>query len=495
MFVISSLNIVIYVIIYTYHKVNGANHTNKSIANCPLREYCKSDHSSVGIVTCSNFSNFSRLNFESSQNCTWTTKCVELNFESNGLILDSSLNLSSLFGHLERPANDERIRIQFEHLRGFELSAPMSHSNQTTKYGSSKFTIYVDKSNFTFFHNGKPLDCESSSSIFSSIFNSLSNADFVLYATNDFSRHLCPSIFANSQIDQLHLVGMSNASTNRNYLKFDNNKHTHGIGAQISVLVIEKCVNLSLNEEILNERVFGSLRSIEIYSELVSIGQNLLAPLRHLRKIVISMQHMRSFFNRGLRWLLDMNADLEADPADLNELIKMRDRIITVELYSELTLDVIFPDEDFCTYAELTFRNLVNVVFGFPVNDSTNNVIYNYLTRYSDYFKIALSNSLPNSDISSVETHLNGLYEAKEERFQFFDRSYDCVNSTYVLATTNQSTYSMSPATTPITTTTQTNTFTKFSSTSIVSTNDCSLSKQHFFPYLFLVICYLVVNI
>ncbi|RNA39795.1 hypothetical protein BpHYR1_034391 [Brachionus plicatilis] len=152
-------------------------------------------------------------------------------------------------------------------------------------------------------------------------------------------------------------------STDR-YFVFENNLCSRGLiekkRVRINQLIIGKGTKYS------EKKNYIRFKSIEKSIELNSVIKTL-DFFPHLRFIQIDMFYARSLFQSSLGWLTWLNRDLNVNMSNHSSFNLHKNRTVHVNIayssnqqsYDLLTVNEVFPEEDFCIYLNLPFSQMV----------------------------------------------------------------------------------------------------------------------------------------
>lgn len=287
----------------------------------------------------------------------------------------------------------------FLYVKGFDIDSFDTISNSQTND-----IFYFYESTLRFYKNGQLLkSCTDfplrPRSIFQA-FNSFASRYFHFIIPKLIP--ICPISFSNVRITELNVFGLINTYYKRNILTFlDMSKEITNINSQISSVKLFG-IKVQLNRQIINEYVFNQTFQISLGGEFTAIEMGTFKSMKNLRILKLEAQLCRMLFQRGIKWMLDLNPNVKIDFNSVEKLdepfytnswvmINVIDDIYAeIRRYQKLDRHLarrVFPDEDFCVYEKFPFEHLI-VVFGFELlkNGSQMTCTYAWLVQYYPKF-------------------------------------------------------------------------------------------------------------
>lgn len=182
-----------------------------------------------------------------------------------------------------------------------------------------------------------------------------------------YSEKVCPLVFSNILIDYLSIKYLSNTFFKKNYIRFKSIEKSIELNSVIKTLEFFLAENIFLTSEILNPVLFKFTESIYLFGKIKLTQKNLFSFFPHLRFIQIDMFYARSLFQSGLGWLTWLNRDLNVNMSNHSSFNLHKNRTVHVNIayssnqqsYDLLTVNEVFPEEDFCIYLNLPFSQMV----------------------------------------------------------------------------------------------------------------------------------------
>lgn len=309
-----------------------------SIQSCNELHYCF-------IV---NFKTFSSLKFNCSSQYTSINRIL---FKPlNPLILNDDLNMENLL--LTKDVNNS-VRIEFSNIQGFELS---SNPFQALTSISSQFVIYqFINSQFKFYSNLSPVSF-TESNLQPSIFKH--NIKYILFLTEiTYEKQTPNTAFDNCYFTQIVFNYLQDSFISNNYPTFNNVKSDLNSNIQrLSMSVY----NFKLDSPILDKSIFRKLQVLFIENYLREIQSDLFKGFDEIRYIGIRINNLKSFLYKGLKWINYINQNISINISRESLDNANSHRVVYIEFTSKLKYNL--PDEDFCLFDQLPFKQLVFLI-------------------------------------------------------------------------------------------------------------------------------------
>lgn len=254
---------------------------------------------------------------------------------------------------------ESRIDINLVNLNGFDLNLfeyPNSQNIGNLICLRCKFNFY----------NGQRLmkSCRDITiSTISSIFQ-IENRDYFILGECEFKEVICPLVFNNSKIRYLIVTNLIDLFYKTSTIRFSNETEAENSNIREMEIFIE---NISLDLNLLNPSVFRNLLSLTVKGSVKSIDAEIFNALERLFVVNIETIHFRKLVHKtGIEWIRGINSELHVNLSDWDDIgryfnIKNIEMIVlSCEAYKyEERISNVFPDEDFCLYADYPFDQLV----------------------------------------------------------------------------------------------------------------------------------------
>lgn len=243
---------------------------------------------------------------------------LELKFTRKHLIFDTNLNIKDfieflLLYHAEltiRLANLRKISTEIM----FESSAKKIPEKIRLELVNTKLDFYSNE-------NKMIQTCEDTieTKVVRSIFQL--NARYgieVIFFKSNFHRPFCPLFFQNSRISKLSINRMANSFMKKNVISFSTNNNNNNnislenLNSNIFYVYIYLSDNIDLDEKLLNQFVFSSMRSFVTYSSVGKIDTDIFSYFKRLNLIQFESFYLRKIMHRnGIEWIRSLNRDVK----------------------------------------------------------------------------------------------------------------------------------------------------------------------------------------
>lgn len=319
-------------------------------------------------VECRNFTSLSELNFTSKQ-IQLTSKRNVVNYLEieplgDSVQLDESLDLDGLWFRYDR------TKIVLSKVNSFELTAnPFANL-------PIRINLYLKNSSLNFLYREREFDwiCDLvvNDNTYLPLFASFKMISFGLMSTITYPKQLCPAIFKNALIDTVCFYNLTEGNrpnfirlkdTNPKSLIAAKSSNVHELlNSRIKQLHIQSS-DVALDSKLLDRNVFYYLEKLVIeLSNLTSIEENVFEPLKHLKRVQLSLYNFESFIrNQDLAWMRHLNGEISVRMDNETELDENKQNHMELELTDESRI-YDYPDRDFCM-----FRNFPHSKLVFPV--------------------------------------------------------------------------------------------------------------------------------
>ena len=245
---------------------------------------------------------------------------------------------------------------------------------------------------------------------------------------------ICPLVFKDFRIQTLWLFGQ-NSFYSRSVLWFENSTKIGRLNSNIIHLEIN-IDNANLDFNFLNPFVFESVKAIYIYGKVKKIDPKLFSTFKNITFLYLKLEYFRNLMhNNGLEWLKNINSDINVDlnnQTEIAENIQKRLKYIYHDCVKFPSLDEVFPDEDFCLYADFPLSQFILVLKSrVELTHFGNNFSCTYLwiTRL---YELIIPAFPPGTNIHEILINLLESDEYKSiNRCRFADRINLCNRSTF----------------------------------------------------------------
>ena len=430
-------------------------HAARSLASNQTNETCEV-WSNKHIKNARDFSHFYNMTFTFVQidalddlNEASTCPSFEYNFDyikifsRRRILLDNDRNFSgvlSLFNRTHTPTD-----ILLENVKGFnqKLKIFSEKSRYNTPHSRS---VQIYDVNFDFYVNGSLLeakDCNvknvDSKSKMVNFFGDIQ----ILMLTEKvfFNNKVCPYVFVNSNIQQLHLNQITNSLIFRNRLAFVklgestklNDWKTSNLAIFVLNVYFEKISTLNVDMY-----ACKNLQYLLIKGNIDGIEEDLFTHFRELKFISLTSEVFVNFFHSGTTWMNSLNADLNVNLDSEHAFRKSVHRLISLEinLFRFLTFNAYydFPNEDICLFREFPHQKLVLPIITFGKSLPTDikcSCSLIWLLKYTERY---LKDDFKNYTYANIEPDYKETFDNITVRICFremnFTRQYDACNFT-----------------------------------------------------------------
>ena len=253
--------------------------------------------------------------------------------------------------------------LLFQNIRGFNLRPNSTHaiSNYMNEYYVT-FTF----SHFTFFMNSTLITKETcyrknfASNKASNFFGSIQK--FFMVENSFYSHIVCPHVFHNAILVELSFMNIIDSLIFKNKLAFYKNNETISIPYLKSLCIhVTYC---SLDTNLLNERIFQNITTLNIQGLITQIQMDLFGHFRKLKFVrIASNTNLKYFFHTcNTKWINYLNTDLRVNLSDKKAFLGLKSRVITLQFTEDNYLfhtSYSYPDVDFCLFSEFPHTQLV----------------------------------------------------------------------------------------------------------------------------------------
>ena len=310
------------------------------------------------------------------------------NSNTHDLIFDAKLNASNLFEVISPNLYDKEFSLNLVNIKGFGCN--INDMKILTNWSIKKILLTNCKFEFYDKNHKRMNTCgdfiESNVTSIQSIFQ-MYKVSYKFYydpyyfsyqiyyykdylnvtiINADFKQPLCPLVFNNSGIHMLQIIGLVDSFYKKNVLSFSNYTFK-GLTTIIQRLELDKVQNINLDFNLLNPDVFNYIRTIDIFGSINRIEESIFPTFKSLFMISFKTNYFRKMMHiNGINWIKAINSHISVDVLNQTVLSYYYESIKLINLdcnfYSqEERLATVFPDEDFCLYAEFPFTQIVTI--------------------------------------------------------------------------------------------------------------------------------------
>jgi hypothetical protein len=304
-------------------------------------------------VTLSGFNQLAQLKF----NCnTFTPIAIWEIHPSTQIILNDSLSLTNMSSITP---TGQLFSIWLANFLGLDISSnPFKHI-QLLNYDKQFIWWTMDSMKFDFYLNNRLLDEEDCNSDLpaKSLISSARILD--LRKKIKFSSPICLYLFKNVYILLFSISRISSSLIEMNVLNFQQ-KNVKKLNSTIFHVQLV-FYHASLNEKLLNARLFKSLEILDINGPLFSIQNNLFKSFKRLRMIRMRSQNVEKFLIHNNKWLNSLNTYTNvnlSNPDEINRNLRFSLILVFYQAFSNVSF-YDFPDHDFCQLSQFPHQRLV----------------------------------------------------------------------------------------------------------------------------------------
>ncbi|CAF0946404.1 unnamed protein product [Brachionus calyciflorus] len=314
-------------------------------------------------IECTNFNNFTKLNFKLPTNKKMPNlkHYYYMKISPNEPIkFDNALNLDDL--NLDM----NKFQLILNNIDSFELT-----SNPFLKYTQKTETplsvISINNSSFKFVYRNKEFDwfCDlvTKDTELNPLFTSFKSLYLGHASYVNFKNKICPVVFKNTNLETLIISNMS--LTNRlEFLPLD--KLEINLNSKIRNFHLQSS-EIFLDNSLLDKNVFKLLNKLSIeFSNLTGLSKDVLKPFKFLKSINLWLFNLDEFIiNSGLDWLIYVNEDLRLF-YDYEKLDKKFDKMKEIVSRRQVILELSderglygYPESDFCLFKNFPHSRLI----------------------------------------------------------------------------------------------------------------------------------------
>lgn len=373
-------------------------------SQCHLKRYMHTKYFGKSIkFICSDFKTSSMLKKDIGKCLNGSNFNLYFRLFGQKKILDKSFDLRNVF------ELNGLYDVEFRNIKGFQLDA---YDKYYEFHSENINEVTFSYSDFVFFsqNNLQITKCSDlkSKSVIRTIFQFLKRPiNYTFYWTSFGRQEICPLVFSNTTIGELHFSdSLVNTFYKKNILRFEkiNEKRNNDeINSNIETLRLVKFDKIDIDESLLNKNVFKQLRHIVLIGEINSIQIGVFKPFKKMRKLLIhGLFYPKLVRRHGIEWMREFNMDVRINLANrpLLDVDVLREKFVLIDLatiipwngawfsYESVEVKSIFPDEDFCLYANFPFEQAVILNYDRIFKMSARPCTLVWLIKYDDiYFK------------------------------------------------------------------------------------------------------------
>lgn len=296
------------------------------------------------------------------------------------------------------------VDLTFDNLNGLDIS--LIDYSKSLKISNLR-TVVCLRCKINFYINRKLVtSCEdimNTSREIISLFQIANNVDLIL-GECEFKKTLCPLVFNNSNMLYLVVTDLIDSFYKTSIIRISNETSFSSFNSYIPNLVI-LTQDIRVNLNLLNPLVFQNLNTILIEGSIKSIDWEIFKSLKNLIDVNFETIHFRKLIHRnGIEWIKQINSHIHANLSNWDNISQYLNLSIMITLSCsdykhEDRMSKVFPDEDFCLYADYPFDQMV-LLFQtchytmIPFVDTNYSCTYLWITQFiaGSFFKAFISN-------------------------------------------------------------------------------------------------------
>ena len=301
-------------------------------------------------------------------------------------ILDKQFSILNMFYLFKHILYNQKYSINLYNLKGFDLNIMAEdlivHRNIDYYIDAEEINFFGCKMNF--YDNEKKINtCEdilgSNNSQVLSIFQIYKtmvsdlktvNGNSIMRLINiQFISSLCPLVFNNSRIPDLQINALANTFYKRNILTFsklDSSKYM--VNSDVKNLYLTDIQEINIDSQFLNPLVFAKLAFFYVRGTIRNIEKEVFKSLENLELLSFDSNSFRKIIHKnGIEWIKSINKDIKINITNPSEIYNKRYHIKIIEIFSlylieRVSIEDVFPDEDFCVYHDFPFDQLILLI-------------------------------------------------------------------------------------------------------------------------------------
>ena len=353
-------------------------------------------------------------------------------------ILDRSFDLlnNELF-----LTSDFRNRMTFRYLKGFEI-AQFKHRNDSIEmnldFHYSNLDFYLNQSLIRSCDDNDDNFWEQPKHVYDSFLTSCHECfNNIRFYNCEYKTKICP-YYINSNMNYfaftyLRFIGIQKTFYKSNFPRFQPvskrlSFEFYRYFTSIRSLDLINMQSIELNSEILNEFLFSNIQFLRLFGDIASIEKGLFKRFRYLTQIHLDLLSIRKLMHLGIDWISDLNPDINVDIHNISSSIDFFENMcVSILVYSfneqgiknsYIDFNDYIPDEDFCLYAKIPFKQLILIDFyTLPIVGTNYSCTYLWIVHNKRILS-RLCKTHNESELIEIDELLNGdkFYECDFEK-------------------------------------------------------------------------------
>lgn len=179
------------------------------------------------------------------------------------------------------------------------------------------------------------------------------------------SERTCKFFFKSTFVELLSVTELSESFVRRNRLGFWPNDHSSGLNSSVSQLNVQ-VYRIKIDSRLMDVNVFERLEIFRLDGRVGPIDRSVFVAFKNLRLITFNVANVGKVLTSADEWLFTLNRTKYHLENETNLTLNMNNLLIVgtfSKLYLEpsMRLDVpyLFPDEDFCSFVNFPFEQLI----------------------------------------------------------------------------------------------------------------------------------------
>ena len=269
------------------------------------------------------------------------------------LIVDKSFRIDKI---LKQDQLNKIVLLVMLNVRGFAIDTYVKKIITAN--------MIVSFSTINFYNNGRLIQNETECGENSTNETSYYIAWFfgVSFVQVRYASIICPRVFSNSLARNLVFKDISNSFLDKNRFRFiePNAGYSHAMKylSQLEFgLKYER-----LDTTIMSRSLFANVKSLKVSGLVNEIETRLFAHFNKLRFIMISIDNLKRFFEKGNEWMAYLNTQVDARHNYSEIYINknwLKIRFEIMNRYASFNTIYTYPDEDFCLFKHFPHQRLV----------------------------------------------------------------------------------------------------------------------------------------
>jgi len=244
--------------------------------------------------------------------------------------------------------------------------------------------------------------------------NFISSFKSIYFRQFIYPKSICTLVFNQSALETVYFTDITNSLLVKNRLTFEDSADKVTINTLKNVYFELSYERLTL--DIFNANLFKYAPRLNLVGILESIDTYLFTNFKNLRTIELKINNLDEFFHQGNRWLPNLNADINVDLSNLDELkTKIQSMkffwlsIYQVKAFQSFIDIYTYPNEDICLFKDFPHSHLV-FAYIFPDEKLKCTCTLKWLNLYVKHFKPMESNFYT---LSNDESRTNVYFDCK----------------------------------------------------------------------------------